>query len=202
MMKKWTVLMLACTALAGCHWYEADMDKAAAQRAERRAAYHQEFGCPEIDSHADRRQCILNTYRATKPRTYRTQNLQDGQPLAVIRDETKRIYDEDNNTYKTERVIVIETEERLEPLPAATALIPYTVEKLTQEEIETPKTVEEKAEPAETKAEEPVKEEVKAEPAVAKESSWWETRPEVEEPEKPKCPCEDPNDPCPQCVEK
>ena len=199
-MKKWSVLLLVCTALAGCHWYEADMDKAAAQRAERRIAYHQEFGCPEIDSHAARRQCVLNTYRASKPRTYRTQNLKDGQPLAVVRDETERTYDEYTNTYKTERVIVIETEERLEPLPAATALIPYTVEKLTEEEEAQYEELQD--EPVAKKVEEPAKEEIKPEPVAEKEVSWWETRPKAVEPEKPKCPCEDPNDPCPQCVEK
>ena len=181
-MKKWIVLTVACAALAGCHWYEADMDKAEAQRAERRAAYHQEYGCPLTDMHADRRQCVLKTYWASKPKTYRTQTLKDGQPLAVIRDETTKTYDEDTNTYKTERVIVIETEERLEPLPAATALIPYTVEKLTDEE-----------------AEEVVEPETKQETV---EETWWEKRPVAEEPEKPTCPCENPNDPCPQCVEK
>ena len=179
-MKKWTILAAVCVALAGCHLYEADMDKATAERNERRAAYHQEFGCPFTDDHAALRECVIKTHLAHKPKTYRPSETEDGKALAIVRDETTSSFDEEKNTYKTERVIVIETEERLEPLPTTTAIIPFTVEKLSEEEID--KTPVEQVE--------------------QEDRSWWEKQPKTEAPAEPECPCPDPNDPCPQCVEK
>ena len=54
----------------------------------------------------------------------------------------------------------------------------------------------------ETVTEKPI--EVVPMPEPLPEKTWWETYQEEKEPSEPKivCPCPDPNDPCPQCVEK
>ena len=183
-MKKWTILACACAALAGCIGPYTDLDKAAETRTERRMAYRQEFGCPMTDDHQAYRECVLRTYAASHPKTYRTEDNADGKSVAVLKDTLTQTYDRSANTYKTERVVVIETEERLEPLPqiVPAPVVPAEVVVETTEVVEKPAT-----EPA-----------VELEPK----ESWWDTYQKNQPAEEPKCPCEDPNDPCPQCVDK
>ena len=177
-MKKLSFVLFACTALVGCSSYEPDLDKAAEVRAENRTAFHQEFGCPFTDDHAAYRQCVLNTYYGTHPRTYSVKQDKDGKSIAVIRNESRSSYDAETDTYKTERVIVIETEEKLVPVPVEV----------------TPQLIEPEVLPPDLSAvEEP-----------APKETWWDTY-QKDKPapaKEPQCPCPDPNEPCPQCVDK
>ncbi len=129
-MKKSSLILGTCLLLSACGGYEIDLDKTAEIRNENRRAYHQEYGCSLMKENESYRQCILNTYQKNTPHTFITDNTEDGKSLAIIRNETNSSYDAEKGTYKTERVIVIETEERLVPLEDALVSSEY-------EEIET-----------------------------------------------------------------
>ena len=190
-MKKLSITLCACLALSGCMLgFDSDVDSSAATRNSHRADYRSEFGCPLTDNHEAYRQCLLNTYYGTHPKTFRTTVDANGNSVAVIKDETKSSYDKDTGNYKTERVIVIETEERLVPAPIPMPeLAPVEPTPDLEEDCD-----EEKAEPAPQKVE----------PAP---TTWWDTYQKDKKTEKKLldkdgCPCADPNDPCPQCYDK
>ena len=196
-MKKMSLIFGICVALAGCSTMDTNLESAQETRDANRDSFRQEFGCGPADEHAAYRNCLLNTYYANKPKTFSTYVNKDGQSVAVIKNETKESYDADTNTYKTERVIVIETEERLVPAPVAT---PVPEEPKEEPVVETEETISEEI----ISEEIPTKEEIApVEPTPQK--TWWDTyqeEKEVEETDEPVCPCDDPNDPCPQCVDK
>jgi len=181
-MKKLSIVLGVCLALAGCRTFDPDIDREADRRALEREAYHQEFGCQFVSDHDSYRQCVLNTYQANKPKTFRVGQDEKGRSVAILRDETTHSFDRETDTYKTERVIVIETEERLVPVPT-----PVVVETVDDSE-------ESYEEPCEDEL--PVAEPVK--------ETWWDEYQKSKEPAPAafKCPCEDPNAPCPQCVDK
>ena len=118
-MKKTSLILGTCLFLSACGGYEIDLDKTAEIRNENRRVYHQEYGCSLMKENESYRQCILNTYQKNTPKTYITDNTADGKSLAIIRNDTTSSYDAERGTYKTERVVVIETEERLVPIESA-----------------------------------------------------------------------------------
>jgi hypothetical protein len=252
-MKKLSLILGIYVTLAGCSSMDTNLESAQETRDANRDAYRQEFGCTVTDEHAAYRNCLLNTYYNSKPKTFSTYVNKEGKSVAVIKNESKESYDEDTKTYKTERVIVIETEERLVPVPV---IVPNSEEVPVPERLEEKTIIEEtkniitetentiaEVEPEtiatetentiaevepETIATEtenttaeiepenivteteiiteeiPTKEDIiPVEPAPQK--TWWDTYQEEKENEvslEPVCPCMDPNDPCPQCVDK
>ena len=192
-MKKLSLILGVCAIITGCSYMDPNLESAQETRDANRDAYRQEFGCTATDEHAAYRNCLLNTYYGSKPKTFSTHTNKDGKSVAVIKNETKESYDADTHTYKTERVIVIETEERLVPAPVAT---PAPDEPKEENVVtETTKVIAEEI---------PAKEDIiPVEPTPQK--TWWDTYQEEKEEvktEEPVCPCPDPNDPCPQCVDK
>jgi len=179
-MKKLPIVLCTCLALAGCATFEPDLDKAAARRDADREAYHEEFGCHFAGDHDSYRSCLLNTYHADKPKTFSVTQDEKGRSVAIIKDETKQSYDKSTDTYKTERVIVIETEERLVPVPMPVVPVPVIEETAVETVVEPEPT---KVDPKDT---------------------WWETykKNKTLEGNEDQCPCADPNEPCPQCVDK
>ena len=121
-MKKLPAILAICTALSGCSHMDANLDSAQETRNANRDAYRQEFGCTFTDDHASYRNCLLNTYYSSKPKTYSTSTNKEGKSIAIVKNERNSSYNKDTNTYKTERVIVIETEERLVPIPVSTTI--------------------------------------------------------------------------------
>ena len=208
-MKKSLLIFASTLALSGCMFgFDPDVDSTAQTRAEHHDAYRQEFGCPLTDDHEAYRNCVINTYKNTHPKTYVTEQAENGKSVAIIKNETKTSYDKDTDTYKTERVIVIETEERLVPVPVP----PPVLAPLPPEEV---KPVE--PEPArdlsdwddcddEVIEDEVIQQTPPPPPAKPEPTTWWDTyqknRTSESTAQKPTCPCEDPNDPCPQCVDK
>ena len=217
-MKKSSLILCSTLALSGCMFgFDPDIDSAAETRADHHEAYRQEFGCPLTDDHEAYRACLVNTYKNTHPKTYVTEQNENGKSVAVIKNETKTSYDKNTDTYKTERVIVIETEERLVPVPVP----PPVLAPLPPEEVKP-------VEPAPTfdpNAFENCDDEIvdveaplpEPEPSVVKQTpppppakpeptTWWDAYQKDKDlapaPKKPVCPCADPNDPCPQCVDK
>ena len=182
-MKKLSIALCACLALSGCMFgFDPDIDSANATRKTHHADYRAEFGCPLTDDHAAYRQCILNTYLKAHPKTYTTAVNDDGKSIAIIKDETKSSYDKNTDTYKTERVIVIETEEKL--VPISSVQTPLTEDVVSEEECD------ETVKPVETEP-----------------KTWWDNYQKnkptnKKEPTKEGCPCANPNDPCPQCYDK
>ena len=211
-MKKSSLILCSALALSGCMFgFDPDVDSAAETRAEHHEAYRQEFGCPLTDDHEAYRTCLVNTYKNTHPKTYMLEQAENGKSVAVIKNETKTSYDKDTDTYRTERVIVIETEERLVPVPAPV----MPVENIKPVEptpdvdlvdIDDPCDDDEVVgfiDDLETKSQSatPPPPTVKPEP-----TTWWDTYQKDKDTapaaKKPVCPCADPNDPCPQCVDK
>ena len=192
-MKKLPVILCTCLAVAGCTTFDPDLDRSAARREADREAYHQEFGCHFAGDHDSYRTCLLNTYHAEKPKTFSVTQDEKGRSVAIIKDETKQSYDKSTDTYKTERVIVIETEERLVPVPVAPAPVPVAptpvVETCDDETVLEPL-------PPEPVVEAP------APTTVDPKDTWWDTYKKNKTVEDTKCPCTDPNEPCPQCVDK
>ena len=197
-MKKLSLTLCACVALSGCMFgFDPDIDSSSATRKIHHADYRAEFGCPLTDDHEAYRQCLVNTYYKTHPKTYNVTVDKDGKSVAVIKDETKSSYDKATDTYKTERVIVIETEEKLVPVPVQSMPMP-TIQNVEPQPIEN--LVEEDCEEVEVETVKPVKE-------GPKPTTWWDTyqKNKVTDKklsDKDGCPCADPNDPCPQCYDK
>jgi len=179
-MKKLPVVLCTCLALAGCTTFEPDIDRAAANRDAERQAYHEEFGCHFAGDHDSYRDCLLHTYQSNKPKSFSVTQDEKGRTVAIIKDETKQSYDKSTDTYKTERVIVIETEERLVPVPTP---VVENCDALPEPTVEPTPAVEPKQAPKDT---------------------WWETykKNKSVEGNDVQCPCPDPNEPCPQCVDK
>lgn len=213
-MKKLPVVLCACIALAGCRTFDPDLDREADRRASERAAYHQEFGCTFTGDHDSYRQCILETRYNNGPKTVRLTQDDQKRSVAIVKNEMTQSYDPATETYKTERVIVIETEEKLVPMPAsvlaqqpapATPVVKKTVEKSCEDippEAQMALWKEMGAPVAEPEPAEFLTETVVVEPAPKE--TWWDSY-QKEKPAKEaavQCPCEDPNEPCPQCVEK
>jgi len=198
-MKKLSLVLCAGVALAACS-FDPNLDSAAETRKEHLQERQELVGCGFTDDHASYRKCVLNTYAQGKPKTYEVDRTDDGRAIAVIRDATTTSYDKEKDAYKTERIIVIETEERLVPMDQAISeaetATQTTTEKTADATITTTTTTAEQTTeavaPAPTQA--PVKE------------SWWDSyqrqKDTVKVSDKPICPCSDPNDPCPQCYDK
>lgn len=209
-MKKLAIILCAGAAVTACSNFEPDLDMARDIRDENNRLAREEVGCTFAGDHDAYRQCVLNTYYKSKPKTFVTGRTEDGKALAILKNESTSSYDESTGTYKTERVIVIETEERLVDIPSPSPIAPTadlieTVPPLP-EATETPAipdpndnkvitdTVEEQVAITETVP--------PPEPILEKEETWWSQYKKQPAPPAPVCPCPDPNEPCPQCVDK
>ncbi len=220
-MKKLGIILVACGTVAACTSFEPDMDKAAEIRKEAQIQYHEEVGCPMVDDHEAYRNCVIKTYDKNTPKTFVPARLPDGRSVAILRNEETTSYDEQTGTYETERVVVIETVETIAPTteavtttetttttveePAASVTTTTTVTKEPVTQVTETVTTTNATEPTESVTiTTPVTE---TEPTVVeeKEQTWWDTYQKdkpATKPTKPQCPCPDPNEPCPQCVDK
>ena len=196
-MKNLGIVLMACGGLVACTSYEPDQDIAAETRREAQVAYHQEVGCPAVDDHEAYRNCVIETYYKGSPKTFVPAKLPDGRSVAIVRNDRTSSYDEETNTYKTERVVVIETVETIKGQE------PKIINSETKTEvIETPA-----PEPVTAMPEQPTPNEMVVEEVVVNEpeKTWWETYQKektAEAIQEPTCPCPDPNEPCPQCIDK
>ena len=212
-MKKYLFVILGASLLGGCMSFETDIHAAQKKREADLAQKRAEIGCTFVRDHEAYRQCVLNTYYMQHPRTYTTQELSNGQPLAVVNDVPVPCMNGDCRSA------------RVAPLPAAGPQIaPYsTTETVT---VETNYTKQYQTQEASTTTTEilpppaPIQIITQTEvghtnppvmapvPAVEPEPdpTWWETYQGQKQPEpvpaEPVCPCPDPNDPCPQCFDK
>ncbi len=85
-MKKLICLTFGLGLLTACHSIETDMDKAKAERDERRATLQSVEGCGSLDDNDAYRKCLLQTYENSTPKTFEPATLTNGQPIAVISD--------------------------------------------------------------------------------------------------------------------
>ena len=190
------LIILSALALSACTiGHDTDLDRAAARREMNIMQRHQATGCTFLREHEDYKNCLLNTYNLNSPATYSTTTMQDGRPVAIVRPNAQA---------------AAKSPCGLAPLPAkqeyewaapTTVSQTKSVETVCQKKFEPQQTivqtVEETIPPPEPEVifvqqEQPVLEEQEA-PAVQ-----WAAPVRVE----PVCPCEDPNDPCPQCYDK
>lgn len=194
-MKKLLSLTCALTLLTACSHYAADVDEAAQKRAENRTEIREEIGCQFANDHESYRKCLIATYESSKPKTFTTTTATDGQPVAVVsKGELKPTNTALLNATSATPCMYTKQEmyETQVPAQPCTTCAPIQVEAPKVVTVTTTETVQEK----------PV--EVVPAPTPLPEKTWWETYQETKPEEKPavKCPCEDPNDPCPQCVSK
>ena len=217
-MKKFAIILCAGVAVTACSNFEPDLDMARDIRDENNRLAREEVGCTFAGDHDAYRQCVLNTYYKNKPKTFVTGCTEDGNALAILKNESTSSYDESTGTYKTERVIVIETEERLVDIPTpspitATANLVETVPPLPAETKGPVVPVQDQVQDPAQNADEIVSDTVvnsetitetvpPPEPILEKEETWWSQYKKQPAQPAPVCPCPDPNEPCPQCVDK
>ncbi len=210
--KRW-VILLGCALLAGCVSHETDLYGAQEERDAMLLNKRMKEGCQFVRSQDAYRECLLNTYYSQYPKGYKTAELVDGEPIAIVRDP--------HSSYVASRQGAVA---QVAPLPSTEPrIIPYTTSEVTtvdstytQDYVAPQQTTLVKTQ--EIVAEVPVAQPVPAPvvqpivmpqpvatPAPQQDPSWWsnyqQTRvitPTVTV----KCPCDDPNDPCPQCYEK
>ena len=199
-MKKGLVLLGALALTACTTGFETDVDVAAAKREANIAERRQVSGCTFVRDHDAYRNCLLHTYQMNTPATYSTSTMNDGRSVVVM-----------NQTDAGQ--MAGGTACGLKPLPtqepgyewAAPTTVSHTqsVETVCQKRFEPQQTViqtvEENLNPPPPEVvfvepEQPVVEQV----PPPKPARKWVRPVEVA----PKCPCEDPNDPCPQCYDK
>lgn len=204
-MKKSITLLTTCLMLTACIGHETNLEDAQAARDAQLYQKRAQEGCTFTRDQAAYRECLLNTYYSKHPQNYQTAELVNGQPISIVNSMT---------TYERNAV------PQVAPLPVSEAqILSYTTSETTTMEGQVTKTTEApvKAEvvvteeitatkpvpPAPIVVEEPVIVDQPA-PVVEKQPSWWDVHQEegLVEPVKTKCPCDDPNDPCPQCYEK
>lgn len=162
--------------LTACYPYELDDADGRAERlAEKRAVE----GCKMGDEHKDYRDCVIATAQNNSPKTYVTGEDTQGRAIAIIKS------DKPCTNCVTTQTVVETVEVVQETKPAQPMIATPTV----KETVVTTITAE------------PVIKEV----PVPEDKTWWDEYKAQKKPEpvvEVKCPCEDPNDPCPQCVQK
>ena len=174
-MKNILGIAIVCLGVSACYYY--NPEDRGAERAEKLAMKRAQEGCLFLDDHEAYRNCVLATIKQNSPKTYVVAENSNGQPVAVIKSDVPC----DGTCGASQTVVKTEVKKVVIEEPAK-------VIKTTTVQVEN------------TPAPE-------AAPAVEtpKEKTWWENYQEnkpTDTPAEVKCPCEDPNDPCPQCVEK
>ncbi|MDR2902021.1 MAG: hypothetical protein LBU87_02795 [Lactobacillales bacterium] len=207
-MKKILMITAVFGLVSACTSYDPDLDKEQAKRDANRAANREMYGCTGLDSHEAYRNCLIATHYKNSPKTYTTMRTPDGRSVAVVKTTVKN--PNATSTVETERTVITKTVETISR-PTVKKITtfeqrPVVTEYIIEEAPVTEVVVVEEA-PVVEVAPVVVKEVIveKTQPVVVKEQTWWETYQDTKEPEVTttvKCPCEDPNAPCPQCAPK
>ena len=198
-MKKGLVLLGALALSACTAGFETDMDEAAAIREANIAERRQISGCTFARDNDAYRNCLLRTYEMRGPASYTTATMTDGRPVAVISQNSQ------GGSSGCGMKPLPSQEPGYEWAAPTTASHTQSVETVCQKQFvpqqTVVQTVEERVAPPEPEVifiepEQPV---VVEQPVVqAAPVRKWTREVAVA----PKCPCEDPNDPCPQCYDK
>lgn len=194
-------MTLGISLLAGCYPYNTDDEKGRAERiAERKA----EKGCTLLETHKEYRDCVIATAQKNSPKTFTTAENSDGQSLAIIKGDKECV--QCGEPWKARKTTEIEEVEEIETIIEQTPKQTIVEEKAVIETavVETVVAPAPVVVPAPAPKQAPVIEEVPV-PAPEKDKTWWENYQKDKKPEvagKTVCPCPDPNDPCPQCVQK
>ena len=193
---KQTLVIMGSLLLSACVAHDTDLDARAAQRQAALNLRHQTTGCTFTSDHDAYRNCILNTYYMRHPQTYIPAELENGQPLAVT----------GTGCPASHPPVLAGIAEPQQPHPwaapmteAHTSSVETVCEKTYQPQEAVITTTEMPINPPAPEVIVVEQEPAAPEPAP----TWWASYQENKKPEPaPKCPCEDPNDPCPQCYNK
>lgn len=188
-MKNIVWLSVGALMLSGCYYFN-PADRAE-ERADRLAQKKAFYGCQFVDDNTSYRNCVIETIQRSTPKTYTTAENSNGQAIAIIKSTTPC----DGPCSAGQAQVKTEITRTVKTLPAETTKTVSEPKPATQVVVETVETVE-----IPTPA--VVIEDI---PQTPKEESWWENyqkNKKADTTEPVKCPCEDPNDPCPQCVDK
>lgn len=192
-------MALGFSLLTACYSFKVDDDEGRANRlSEKKAAE----GCTLLETDKEYRECILATAKKNSPKTYTTAENSNGEALAIIKGDKpcEQCGERWSAKHSTEILEEEETETIIVQTPKKTEIVQEAV--VETEVISTPEPV-----PAPVVAAVPapvVVEEVPV-PEQQKDKTWWDQYQKDKKPEVAKkvvCPCPDPNDPCPQCVQK
>jgi len=213
MNKKWAIL-LGCALLCGCVGHETNLQAAQEERDAMLLNKRMKEGCQFVRDQDAYRECLLNTYYSQYPKGYRTAELVDGEPIAIV-SESKTTSCEAS---KSQRMV-----SQVAPLPNLNGpqIVPYSTSEVTtidstytQDYVAPQQATVVKTQ--EIVAQVPVAQPIPtvqpvvmpqpvAVPPSQQDPSWWDSYQQTRvEPvvARPVCPCPDPNDPCPQCFEK
>ena len=211
-MEKKLVILLACSLLGACVYHETDMQLAQEQRDAALMQKRAQVGCSFLRDHDAYRQCLLNTYYSKYPSGYETREMTNGQSVAIVGGSNQAQSFNTGcgcNTCNNPTPPCWQSQAQIAPLPApGPQIVPYTTTASTT--IDTSCTKNYVPQVASITTTEVIPAPLKVQPLPAPtpvappEPTWWQeyqTTKKVE-PVKPVCPCLDPNDPCPQCVDK
>lgn len=70
--------------ISACSSYNPDLEEASAIRAENRINIRNSIGCQFLDDHAAYRECILNTYKKSTPKTFVPAVDTNGKSIAIV----------------------------------------------------------------------------------------------------------------------
>ncbi len=205
-------VLIACILLGGCIGHETNFQASQEERDAMLLNKRMKEGCQFVRDQDAYRECLLNTYYSQYPKGYRTAELSDGEPIAIVSEARASSCTGTQNQRMVNQVA---------PLPSVgPQIIPYsTREVTTTDSVYTHDYVMPQATVVKTQevvAQVPVEQPLPVvqpvvmpqpvqTPIPQQDPTWWEnyqqnrTAPVVS---KPVCPCPDPNDPCPQCFEK
>ena len=219
-MKKSGIILLVSFLLAGCVAHETDFQAAQEERDAMLLNKRMKEGCQFVRDQDAYRECLLNTYYSQYPKGYRTAELVDGEPVAII-SESKY------GSYQGQQRVT-----QVAPLPpSGPQIVPYATSEITtvdstytQDYVAPQATITRTqeivaqvpvaqvpvAQPLPTPPPAPVVQPVVmpqpvVTPAPQQDPSWWDSYQQTRATPvavQPVCPCPDPNDPCPQCFEK
>ena len=195
-MKK-TLVIMGSLLLSACVAHDTDLDAQAAQREAKLNMRHQRSGCTFTSDHDAYRNCILNTYYMHQPQTYVPAELDNGRPLAITAPG--------GCCAQHQPAVLPALAEPQQPYlwaapttEAHTSSVETVCEKTYQPQEAVITTTEMPMNPPPPEVIVVEQEQPKEEPRT-----WWASYQEKKTPAPaPKCPCEDPNDPCPQCYNK
>ena len=216
-MKKKLAILLACSLLGACVYHETDMQLAQEQRDAALMQKRAQVGCSFLRDHDAYRQCLLDTYYSKYPTGYTTREMTNGQSVAIVNGGAQAqplTFSSGCGCNTCNRPAPTcstcnQGQMQVAPLPASgPQIVPYTTTATTTVGTTCTKNyMPQVASVTTTEVIPPLKVQPLPAPtpvAPPPEPTWWQeyqTTKKVE-PVKPVCPCPDPNDPCPQCVDK
>ena len=208
-MKKYLAVILGSSLLCACVYHETDFQAAQQERDAALALKRAQVGCSFIRDHDAYRQCLMNTYYGQQPKNYEVREMTNGQPVAIIGGADSSVAPCYSCSQGCATPSYYQMQAQIAPLPpSGPQIVPYTTsESTTVETLCSKNYVAQEASFSTREVIPAVQPKPLPKPQIQPlpDPTWWQQYQANKQTlvvKKPVCPCPDPNDPCPQCVEK